>query len=201
MANPNWVHGHASNGGRPTGSRNRRTEEILKTLRDRGDRLAVDLLSEVANNTQYELDVRITAMNSLAPYQTSKKGAVPPTRNLEDPFVYPHPNPATEGEISTNIGALNQAYAAGTLDLDSYQTMLAGQHQHINSLKAREELPGEQTIRIENSPGPLLGTKIIMPDIPGAWDYPALNGHASTVIESSASEPADPAPDEGIPSS
>jgi hypothetical protein len=188
MGNPNWTQGHASNGGRPAGSRNRRTEEILKTLRDRGDRLAVDLLSEVANNTQYELDVRITAAISLAPYQTSKKGAVPPTRYLEEEFVYPHPNPATEGEISTNIGSLNQAYAAGTLDLDSYQSMLTGQHQHINALKAREEIPANQNIQITGGLPAPPGTNITMPE---------LNGHA---IDGVLAAP-DPAPDEGIPSS
>jgi hypothetical protein len=124
-------------------------------------------MSQLVTDGTIPLEVRLQAANNIAPYKHSKCGASAPLRFLEEPFVYPHPNPATEGEINTNIGALNQAYATGTLDLDSYQTMLTGQHQHINALKAREEVPANQDIHITGGLPDLLGTDIIMPKLNG----------------------------------
>jgi hypothetical protein len=46
MPNPNWVPGH-KNGGRPPGSRNKRTQEILDRIQGRGDKVLAGTRSDI----------------------------------------------------------------------------------------------------------------------------------------------------------
>jgi hypothetical protein len=169
--NPSWVPGHKPNGHRPVGSRNRRTKEILDRLQARGDKDPVDFLSEIVTNAnnQHDPDIRLQAAGVLAPYLHSKTGAMPPLRYIEEPIELPNPNPTTDGEISTNIAHINQAFAAGRLDLDFYNALLAGQREHVVCLKAApdDNLNAEQVIRIEGGLPELVGTDIIMPKLNG----------------------------------
>ena len=53
--------------GRPKGSRNRRTQEILDLLKSRGDKDPLDFLSEViSGNGEYPAELKVTASNILA---------------------------------------------------------------------------------------------------------------------------------------
>jgi hypothetical protein len=178
------------NGARPKGSRNRRTEELWNLLSKRGDRDPVEFMSQLVTDGTIPLEVRLQAANSIAPYRHSKCGATPPLRFLEHEFEYPHPNPTSEAEISANIGALNQAYASSNLDLDSYQTMLAGQHQHVNALKARETLPDNTDIRIIGGLPELPGRNITMPQ---------LNGHETLGLVAPNDPPITPPQDPDQP--
>ena len=46
VGNPNWTSGHSGNPeGRPKGSRNKRTQEILDLIQGRGDKDPLDALS------------------------------------------------------------------------------------------------------------------------------------------------------------
>ena len=103
--------------GRPIGSRNRRTTELNELLAKRGDRDPVEFMSQVVSDNTIDLEIRLAASQALAPYRHSKCGSIVPLRYIEHPFVIPHPNPTSEALISANIGALNQAYASGHLDL------------------------------------------------------------------------------------
>ena len=109
-----------------------------------------------------------------------------PITNIEHPFVIPHPNPTSEALISANIGALNQAYASGHLDLNSFQTMLAGQHAHIAALKVRDEIPANTEIRITGGLPPLPGCSVTMPVLNGT----ASNGHEFKLLKPSQLNPS-----------
>lgn len=169
--------GNVSNpSGRPKGSRNKRTEELWRRLEARGDQDPGDLLSAVASNENEPKELRIQAATNLLPYKYSKMGSTAPLRYIEEPVILPHPNPTTEHEISANIAHIVGCFAAGTLEIDFYNALLLGQHQHVNALKAREDLPANQDIHITDGLPPLPGTNITMPE------RPTLNGHQATNI-------------------
>src|SRR6516164_6797155 len=67
VANPN---------GRPTGSRNKRTTEIIQQLIELGHKDPLVTLSELQNGSQDEA-IRATAANMLAPYLHSKLASRP----------------------------------------------------------------------------------------------------------------------------
>ena len=174
VGNPNFVPGHKPNGHRPLGSRNRRTTDAINLIIKAGHQDPLLTLAELQANSSDE-GIRATAANMLAPFLHSKCGATPPLRFLEEPFELPHPNPTTEAEISANIGYLAQALAAGTLDIDFYNALLIGQHQHINALKAREELPENQNILITGGLPSLPGCNITMPTLATMRGFPSAH--------------------------
>ena len=151
------------------GSRNRRTTELWNRLEARGDIDPADLLSEIASNENEPKELRVQAATNLLPYKYSKCGAMPPLRYIEEPITLPNPNPTTDGEISANIAHINQAFAAGRLDLDFYNALLAGQREHVVCLKAApdDNLNTEQVIRIQGGLPQLPGTNITMPELNG----------------------------------
>ena len=168
MPNPNWVPGHKTTSGhRPLGSRNRRTQQLEELLDKRGDRHPVEFLSQITSDGTIDLETRIQAAAIVAPYRCSKMGATPPLRYIEEPVVFPHPLPITVDHVNANVAHLNQLYAAGTLDLDSYNLMLAGQREHTVTFKAREDLPSDQDIHITGGLPALPGTNITMPQLNG----------------------------------
>lgn len=59
--------------GRPKGSVNRRTQEILDLIKERGDVDPLVALSEIVSTSQIP-EHRISASNILAPYLHSKRG-------------------------------------------------------------------------------------------------------------------------------
>jgi hypothetical protein len=187
VGNPNWVPGHkTTNGHRPLGSRNRRTKELEDLLTKRGDRDPLEFQSQIVSDNTIELEIRLAASIALAPYRHGKMGAVPPLRYIEEPIVLPHPNPTMVDEVNANIAHINQAFAAGNLDIEFFNALLAGQREHIVSFKALgdPDLAHDQVIRIEGGLPSLPGTNITMPE---------LNGHEINGVlapPSSALEPA-----------
>jgi hypothetical protein len=191
IGNPSWVKGQSGNpSGRTPGARNKRTKEIVDQIIATGNKDPLLTLSDLQAQSEDE-GIRATAASMLAPYLHSKLVAVPAPRYIEHVFVHPHSTPTTEAEISANISHLNQAYAAGGLDFESYQVMLAGQHQHINALKAREDIPANSNITITGGLPSLPSTNITMPQLNGH----AINGVlAPPVIDSLDPPPESPAP-------
>jgi hypothetical protein len=165
-----WLPGQTGNskrnGARPLGSRNKRTTEAIEAIIAAGHQDPLLTLAELQAKSTDE-GIRATAANMLAPFLHSKCGAMPPFRFILEPIELPHLNPTTETEISANIARINQAFASGNLDLDFYNALLAGQHQHINALKAREDIPANMDIQITGGLPSLPGTNITMPQLNG----------------------------------
>jgi hypothetical protein len=194
MANGLWVPGQSGNpkrnGARPFGSRNRRTTEAIEAIINAGHQDPLLTLAELQAKSADE-GIRATAANMLAPFLHSKCGAIPALRYIEEPITLPHPNPTTEAEISANIGHLNTLLAAGTLDVDFFNALMVGQHQHINALKAREDVPANTNITITGGLPSLPGTNITMPELP------TMNGNQHIISPPEARLLPDIDPDQG----
>jgi hypothetical protein len=161
-----WLPGQTGNphrNHRPVGSRNRRTTDAIEAIIKAGHQDPLLTLAELQAKSTDE-GIRATAVNTLAPFMHSKCGAMPPLRFISEPIELPFPNPITLEEINANTSYLDQALAAGTLDIDFHTALLAGQRQHIESIKARgDDNLGDQVIRIQGGLPELPGTNITMP--------------------------------------
>jgi hypothetical protein len=82
-------------------------------LEQRGDRTAVDLLSEVANSQLVDMNLRIQAMGMLASYQSGKR---PAYRYIED--VVGMKAPQSLEEARQYLSRLSFLVAEGRLDVD-----------------------------------------------------------------------------------
>jgi hypothetical protein len=154
--NPNfkeyaWKPGVSGNpGGRPAGSRNIRTQEVLDLIRAQGHKDPLVTLSELQNSSDDD-GIRATAANMLAPYLHSKLAAKP---QPPDPVYVEQainlPRPTTIKQAYENIALLTE-YA-----LIDEAKLLAAQGGSP-----------EQVIRIEGGMPVLPGTNIIMPELNG----------------------------------
>jgi hypothetical protein len=166
--------------GRPVGSRNKRDAELLDRLGKRGDRLAVDILSEIGNDKNETTALRIQALAVVAPYQTAKFGLVPappPLVYIEAPEL-PHPHVSELTHIVENIEFLSAARREGRIDQAACDALvsdqrIAGAHliEHQKALAAQGG-PRDQRIEIIGGLPPLPGTNIDMSPEPRA----AING-------------------------
>jgi hypothetical protein len=120
-------------GGRKPGSRGKYPKSIWQKLAARGDREAVDLLSEVANSQMVNMNERITAMGMLASYQSGKR---PAYRYVQD--VVKLPAPQTVAEAMAYIGRITQLMGAGQLDIDGANAIISGLQTWIESKVALE---------------------------------------------------------------
>ena len=135
--------------GRPKGSRNKRTQEILDLLSSRGDKDPLDFLSEiVSGNGQYPVELKVTAANYLLPYKHSKCGATPAPRYISEPVVLPHPRPQTLEQINEDISFLTDLKATGQIDIDIADFLIGGLRTMAQSIIAEEELK----LKIAGSP-------------------------------------------------
>jgi hypothetical protein len=100
--------------GRPKGSRNRRTQEILDLIRARGDKDPLDALSEIVS-TSPNPEHRITASNILAPYVHSKRGTIPAPRFVEDQITVPEFQTVLDAE--NFLADIARRAGAGELEL------------------------------------------------------------------------------------
>lgn len=184
-----WTAGQSGNpqrnGHRPFGSRNRRTTEAIEAIIAAGHQDPLLTLAELQAKSSDE-GIRATAANMLAPFMHSKCGAMPPLRYIEEPITLPHPIPTSALEVNANVAHINSAFAAGNLDLDFYNALLAGQSEHTVSFKAYEEIdPTNQNIHITGGLPELPGTNITMPQ---------LNGHEIDGVLAAPSPVIDPPP-------
>jgi hypothetical protein len=161
----------AAGPGRPPGSRNKRDAELFDRLEKRGDRLAVDLLSEIANNENEPKQLRIQAMIGVAPYQTAKLGLIPqptPLVFVAEPIALPYPKPLEIRHTLANIARLSAAWRRGDLDLATFEAALAEQRIVRDGLIEQQKLlvaqggPPNQRIEIKGGLPPLPGTEIDM---------------------------------------
>jgi ribosomal protein S7 len=99
--------------GRPKGSVNRRTQEILDLIKERGDVDPLVVLSEIAS-TSPNIEHRITASTNLAPYLHSKRGTIPAPRYAEDIEV---PHFVSIQEAQNFLADIARKAGAGELEL------------------------------------------------------------------------------------
>jgi hypothetical protein len=166
--------------GRPKGSRNRRTKEIMDMLQARGDLDPADYLSSVVTDTKKSTEHRNQAANMLLPFIHSRVGPTQPARFVDTPL---NPPEFTSVEIAESfLAKIAFLVASGELDVQLGLELSTLTKNWIDSQNARTTLElkalaqgdptGEQVIRIEGGMDPLPGTNISMPMLAGH------NGHA-----------------------
>ena len=89
MGEPGFQPGNTYGTGRPPGAVNRRSEELRRRLRDRGDVDPADFLSSIVSSDKESTELKTAAANYLLPYLYSKRGAVTPPRYVEESFDIP----------------------------------------------------------------------------------------------------------------
>jgi hypothetical protein len=175
--------------GRPVGSRNKRTQEVLNLLQARGDKDPLDALSNIITTNQ-DPAIVATAANILAPYCHSKRGTLPAPRFVDDPLQVP--DFQTIDEAQDFQKEIARRAAAGELELQTSLDISTLIGNWIRSRQATIELdlkisaqggPHDQTIRIEGGLPQLPGCDIIMPEI-----NQGTNGHTIDHIPAPAIE-------------
>jgi hypothetical protein len=182
--------------GRPPGSRNRRTQEILDLIKARGDKDPLEVLSDIASNSTNP-DHRISASNSLAPYLHSKRGTSVAPRYVDDPIQVP--NFTTIQEAQNFLADIARRSGSGELELQSANDISNLVKNWILSITAQDEYQlklqaqgggADTTIRITGGLPPLPGSNII--GMGGEESSPRLNGHTNghgPVIEHANADP------------
>jgi hypothetical protein len=203
---------NANPDGRPVGSRNLRDRALIDSLIARGDRMAVDLLSQIANDVNELKPLRIQAMIGVAPYQTAKLGLVPqaaPLVLLPTQVVLPHPHVTMIAHTTENIEHVASLWCSGQLDQASADALISVQRVLRDSLVEEakrlvaEGGPPRQEILISGGLPDLPGTSVIMPKLGGeaalrAAEHPlVVNGEH--VREGSILPRADVIPPPGWP--
>ena len=179
--------GVASNpNGRPVGSRNKRTQQILDLIASRGDKDPLDFLSDYIRNGTDD-NLKVAAANIIAPYKHSKCGSTPPLRYIEEPIDLPRPT--TLDQANANIALISEMKALGRIDLDFADSLIADNRTIANNLIAEEALKlkiqaasptaPNQNIILNYALPPPPGTDVIMPEINGVRGQGSelRNGH------------------------
>jgi hypothetical protein len=168
--------GNTEGKGRPPGAANKRSEELRRRLRDRGDIDPAEFCSSIVSNTNESTELRLQASNFLLPYLYPKRGAVATPRYINDPVQLPEPT--TIEQANRNIAYISNLKAQGLIDLDFANSLIADNTTIANNLIAEEEL------QFKISPPETRDTTIHitggLPELPGCnVMMPQLNGHAT----------------------
>jgi Family of unknown function (DUF5681) len=162
--------------GRPKGARNKRTQEILDLIQQRGDKDPLDFLSEVISSTNhYSDELKVQAANYLTPYLHSKRSvAAPAPRYIDSPVQVPAFQSVDEAE--NFLATLPVLLGKGELDSQTALELSTLTRAWISARHEREELQlkladhgggAEQHIIIEGGLPALPGTNVIMPHLNG----------------------------------
>jgi hypothetical protein len=137
--------------GRPVGAINRRDAELFARLKNRGDREAADILSEIANDKNEPTPLRIAAATALAPYEHGKRGAIPEPPALvyvATQIKLPHTHATEIRHAIENIEFLSGLRQTGQLDQASADALISDQRL------VRDGLIEEQTHQPTGWPTP-----------------------------------------------
>src|SRR6516164_1949996 len=129
-----WKPGQTGNpDGRPSGSRNRRTQEVLDNILALGHRDPLVTLSYIQNNDG-DPAMRAMAANMLAPYLHSKNATKPVQ---PDPVYFETnalPRPANISEACNNIALLSEMKATDQLDVVTADSLINDQRIILNAM-------------------------------------------------------------------
>jgi hypothetical protein len=173
--------------GRPKGSLNKRTQEVLDLIQGRGDTDPLDALSKLITTSQ-DPNIVATASNMLAPYVHSKRGTLPAPRFIPEQIEVPTFTSIDKAEDYLND--LSVRLGHGELDSQSALELGSLVKQWIDSRRAGLELDlkiaaqnhgPNTTIRIEGGLPSLPGTNVIMDDTAVAVAV-TVNGHNGSAI-------------------
>jgi hypothetical protein len=197
LSSTSFVNGQIGNpNGRPVGSRNKRTKEIIQQIIESNNKDPLLTLSEISS-TDPDSAIRATAANMLAPYMHSKMQSTPAPRFVEEVFDVPEFTHLSDAQQF--LAKITALVADGRLDIQTGLELSSLGKAWLDAQYQREELAiklfnagsteHEQTIRIEGGLPALPGTSITMPVLDGH----AMNGHdvlapPAPQIESSAIE-------------
>ena len=166
--------GHTNNPiGRPPGSRNKRTQEVLDQIKARGDKDPLDALSEIITKNQ-DPSIVAQAANMLAPYVHSKRSAVLVPRYAEHPISVPEF--LTVEDAEKFLGHIPVLVDRGELDFQSAQDFSTLTRNWLSAKYERDEMRIKMaaanavpnpTITIKGGLPPLPGTSVIMPQLNG----------------------------------
>jgi hypothetical protein len=178
LSSTSFVNGQTGNpNGRPLGSRNKRTKEIIQLIIESNNKDPLITLSEISSNDP-DSAIRATAANMLAPYMHSKMQSTPAPRFVEDVLVVP--NFDTIESAEDYLKTIPQLLGRGEIDSQTALELSTLVRNWILSVHARSELelkkisvdgPDEQVIKITGG----------LPQLPGCENLimPELNGHAT----------------------
>ena len=125
--------------GRPAGSRNKRTKELLAKLEARGDLDPADFLSALITDEKEPKELRVQASNVLLPYIHPKWQSTPVPRYLEDDINIPKEFTCVE-DAEKFLAHITARVTAKTLDLD-FAEALSKMAIGSNSIPIRETGP------------------------------------------------------------
>jgi hypothetical protein len=153
--------------GRPLGSRNKRTQEIIKEIQKLGHKDCLMRLSEIVNN-EPDTSLAISASTALAPYMHGKMGTIPAPRFVDEPIEVP--DFQSIDQAKDFLALIAQRAGRGELELQSandisnlVRNWIEANLAHINTdLKVEAQGTGDATIRIEGGLPALPGTNINM---------------------------------------
>src|SRR5262249_35616924 len=183
LSSTSFVNGQIGNpNGRPLGSRNKRTKEIIQQIIESNNKDPLITLSEISSSDP-DSAIRATAANMLAPYMHSKMQSTPAPRFVEESFDIPTFTHLSDAEqFLARIAAL---VAGGSLDIQTGLELSTLAKNWLDAQYQREELAvkqynagsteHEQTIHITGGLPALPGTNITMPTLEHG---PVTNGHA-----------------------
>ena len=180
-SNEYWQLGQSGNpAGRPPGSRNKRTAEIIAEIRKLGHKDCLMRLSEIVHSGP-DTSLAIAASSALAPYMHSKMQSTPAPRFMEQTITVPNFTSIEEAE--TFLASLPMLLGSGQIDSQSALELSTLIKNWISAKFDHEELQmklaahggyAEQRITINGGLPPLPGTNITMPVLNGA----DIDGHA-----------------------
>jgi hypothetical protein len=191
-----WKPGQSGNpNGRPAGSRNNRTQEVLELIRSAGHQDPLITLAELQAKSSDEA-IRATAANMLAPYLHSKNATKPVA---PDPVYFEAealPRPKSIAQACDNIALLTEMKSTGKMDVATADSLITDQRYILDALVDEAKLiaangdpNAQQRIVIAGGLPELPGTSIILPQ---------FNGH-ETVDEAGNPIPPEAANEEPKP--
>jgi hypothetical protein len=203
MANPhpipNFKPGQVANpNGRPVGSRNKRTKEIIQQIMASGDKDPLLTLSELQATAQDE-SIRATAANMLAPYLHGKVVSRQP-KYIEPEAPLDLPKLDSLANAVESIARIKSALLEGKLSTDDAQQLIAVDQAYISGLNLLEIeslqerlLVLEQSIAAQPASSQTVAVVGGMPALPGTnITMPQLNGREVRQIPNALDEPSAP---------
>src|SRR5215813_7051701 len=175
LSSTSFVNGQIGNpNGRPLGSRNKRTKEIIQQIIESNNKDPLITLSEISSNDP-DSAIRATAANMLAPYMHSKMQSTPAPRFVEELVVVP--NFLSIEQAEDYLKQIPVLLGRGEIDSQTALELSTLVRNWILSIHARSELelkkisvdgPQEQTITIRGGLPVLPGCEnLIMPQLNG----------------------------------